>query len=200
MVFVIIKKGAYMKTGLSYEMKEEFLSKAFAYLVEHGLEDTHVRALGKEVCSNYSSLYRYFDDKDDCLVEAVKFGLEKVSDALFSFALKNFSDFDVFFCTLLDEVKKYQPQLRTIYQMVASPVYGDKIRATKVEFEKFYTNQINKLAEMLGCDTDTFAPFVYNTVSIILSYVLWDSREIAEVQLKDLRNTIEIRFRPDKHE
>lgn len=175
-------------------MQEEILSKAFAYLVEHGLENTSVRALGNQMCSNYSSLYRYFDDKDDCLVEAVKFGLEKITDALFSFVFKNFTDFDTLFGSLLDEVKKYQPQLRAVYQMVASPVYGDKIRAMKVEFDNFYGNQINKLAEMLGCNVDTLMLFAYNIMAIVVSYVLWDIREIAEAQLKDLRNLIEIRL------
>ena len=188
-----------MKKGLSYKMQEEILSKAFAHLVEHGLENTSVRALGNQVCSNYSSLYRYFDDKDDCLVEAVKFGLEKITDALFSFVFNNITDFDTLFGALLDEVKKYQPQLRAVYQMVASPAYGDKIRAIKVEFDKFYDAQVNKLAETLGCDADAFALFAYNTITIVISYVLWDVREIAEVQLKDLRNMIEIRIEQNKH-
>lgn len=77
-----------MKPGLSYEEREEILGRAFDYLVETGLEKVAIRALGKRMFKScYSTLYTYFDKKEDCLIEAARYGLKKVTDALSAFAV-----------------------------------------------------------------------------------------------------------------
>lgn len=181
-----------MRTGLDYGVKEEILSNAFAYLAKTGLEQVSVRELGKCLRGgSFSTLYTYFDDKDDCLVEVTRYGLYMVSEQLFSYARKHFKDLDALFGGLLDEVDQWSPHLRFIYQIAASPVYGAKIRAMDAEAEAAYAKEIQKLADIAGCGAQEITPVIYNIIAVILGYVIWESRALAETQLRDLRGILE---------
>ena len=151
-----IKEGGNMKPGLSYEEREEILGRAFDYLVETGLEKVAIRALGKRMFKScYSTLYTYFDKKEDCLIEAARYGLKKGT---------------VCFCGLglLTE-----------------------------EAANANAEGIQKLSVILNCDAGLLTPLVYNLIAIILGYALWDSRDIAEVQLRDLHRMMKDRLWPE---
>ena len=188
-----------MKTGLDGKMREEILSNAFAYLTETGLEQVNVRNLGKCLRGgSFSTLYTYFDDKDDCLIESTRYGLHMVSDFLFSYARKHFKNLDVMFHGLLNEVDKWKPALRFIYQMAASPVYGAKIRAMDEDAVIVYAKEIQKLADIAGCGAKEITPVIYNIIAVILGYVIWDNRALAETQMQALQRILEQRLRTEK--
>lgn len=184
-----------MRTGLKKELKEEILGNAFAYLVKTGLERVSVRELGKCLRGgSFSTLYTYFDDKDDCLIEATRYGLYIVSGRIFAFARENFMDLDVLFAGLLDEVDKWKADLRFVYQMAVSPVYGEKTRAMNEEGERANAEEIQKLADIAGCSAEEITSVIYNIIAVILGYVIWDSRALAEAQMRDLQCTLERRL------
>lgn len=177
-----------MKTGLDGKMREEILRNAFTYLSETGLEQVNVRELGKRLRGgSFSTLYTYFDDKDDCLVEATRYGLQMVSERLFSYARKHFTDLDVLFSGLLDEVDKWKPALRFIYQIAASPVYGVRIRAMDGDAVSAYAKEIQKMADIAGCSAQAITPVIYNIIAVILGYVIWGNRPLAETQMQGLK-------------
>lgn len=177
-----------MRTGLDDRVREEILSNAFAYLTETGLEQVNVRELGKRLRGgSFSTLYTYFDDKDDCLVEATRYGLQMVSERLFSYAQKHFTELDVLFGGLLDEVDKWKPALRFIYQIAASPVYGVKIRAMDGDAVNAYAKEIQKMAAIAGSSAQAITPVIYNIIAVILGYVIWGNRPLAETQMQGLK-------------
>lgn len=94
-------------------------------------------------------------------------------------------------------MKKYQPQLRAIYQIAASPNYGPQIREFTEEAANANAEGIQKLSVILNCDAGLLTPLVYNLIAIILGYALWDSRDIAEVQLRDLHRMMKDRLWPE---
>ena len=188
-----------MRTGLDDRVREEILSNAFAYLTETGLEQVNVRNLGKCLRGgSFSTLYTYFDDKDDCLVEATRYGLYMVSEQLFSYAQKHFTELDVLFGSLLDEVDKWKPALRFIYQIAASPVYGVRIRAMDGDAVSAYAKEIQKMADIAGCSAQAITPVIYNIIAVILGYVIWGNRPLAETQMRDLQHILEQRIKMGK--
>ena len=84
----------------------------------------------------------------------------------------------------LDEIAKYKDELRFIYQMAASPVYGNELRAKGADLNVIYDKYAHKLASAMRCNERALRPLVYLFVSTVLDYVIWDEREKTQLQLE----------------
>ena len=164
------------KNGLS--------AKIFPYLVKHGLENITIRELCRSTGIVQGTLYYWFKDKTSIVCEAAQYGLKTVTDEIFEYVFASLNDLRGFFSNCLDEISKYTKELRFIYQLAASPVYGEKIRADGKELNFIYDKYTRKLSAMLGCDEQTLKPLVYLFISAVLDYVIWDEKEKSQMQLE----------------
>ena len=164
--------------------KNMFLEKVFPVLVEQGLENITIRELCKETRIVQGTLYYWFKDKTSIVCEAAQYGLKMVTDEIFEYVFASLSDLRSFFSNCLDEVSKYKKELRFVYQLAASPVYGEKIRATGKEFNLIYDKYTRRLSALLNCKEQTLKPLVYLFISAVLDYVIWDEKEKSQMQLE----------------
>ena len=113
----------------TYQIDEDgILDSTFNYLVKHGLENITIRELCKGTGIAQGSIYYWFSNKHDLICEATEYGLIKVVDKIFLYVFSNMENLRKFFDECLSEIDKYKNELRFIYQMAASPVYGVKVR------------------------------------------------------------------------
>lgn len=164
--------------------KNAFLERLFPVLVEHGLENITIRELCKETRIVQGSLYYWFKDKTSIVCEAAEYGLKTVTDQIFAYVFASLNDLRGFFSSCLDEIGKYQKELRFVYQLAASPVYGKRIRETGKELDLIYDQYTHKLSALLNCDEQTLQPLVYLFISAVLDYVIWDEKEKSQMQLE----------------
>ena len=172
-------------------VKEEFVKNAFEYLVQNGLENASVRDLCKAIAISSGSLYYWFDGKDDIYINAAVYGLSKVTYILFDFAFNAMHDVKNFFDTALEEIDKYKMELRFIYQVATSPVYGDRMRMSADELHTTYSKYIAQLSELLGCSQETLRPIVFMFISVILDYVVWEDYKVSKMQLEYLNKVLD---------
>ena len=170
----------------SYETvtENELLEKVFPFLVERGLENITIRELCKGTGLVQGSLYYWFGDKTTIVCEATEYGLKKVTDEIFRYVFSNLDHLRDFFDGCLDEVGKYTKELRFVYQMAASPVYGERIRSAGKDFNAIYDDYIQKLASHLKYDQELLRPLVYLFISAVLDYVIWEEKEKSQMQLE----------------
>lgn len=88
-----------------------------------------------------------------------------------------------FFDECLSEINKHKNELRFIYQMAASPVYGGKIRGKGQDLNLIYDKYVEMLALRLQCNTQELKPLVYLFISAVLDYVVWEDTENMQMQL-----------------
>ena len=81
-------------------------------------------------------------------------------------------------------------ELRAVYQVATSPVYGDRMREAAENLQPVYHKYIKKLSELTCCSEELLLPTVFNFISVILDYAVWNDRPVTELQLKDIYNTI----------
>lgn len=163
--------------------EKEVLDKVFSFLVKQGLESASIREICKGTGIVQGSLYYWFDDKTAIICEATEYGLKKVTDEIFEYVFTSIDDLPKFFNECLDKISSYQKELRFVYQMEASPKYGDMIRKDGRDFKLMYDTYAQKLAQRLDFDIDKVKPIVYLLVSAILDYAVWDDRENSQTQL-----------------
>lgn len=171
--------GTYQTTD-----KSELSEKVFPYLVKLGLENISIRELCKGTGIAQGSLYYWFNDKTNIVCETTEWGLKKVTDEIFDYVFASLDDLRGFFSNCIDEISKYKKELCFVYQLAASPVYGEKMRADGKELNFIYDKYIHRLSERLNCDEQTLRPLVYLFISAVLNYVIWDEREKVQTQLE----------------
>lgn len=163
--------------------EDELLDMVFSFLVKQGLESASIREICRGTGIAQGSLYYWFADKTTIICEATEHGLKKVTDEIFEEVLSNIDDLSGFFDTCLEKINPYKDELRFIYQMVASPKYGERLRKDGKYFKSMYDKYAIMLAERLRYDVNKVKPIVHLLVSAILDYAVWDDKETSQKEI-----------------
>lgn len=172
-----------MKDSAERAEKTELLDKLFSYLAHRGLENITIREMCKGTGVVQGTLYYWFGDKTTIICECAEYGIQKVTDEIFKYVFANMQDLKRFFSVCLDAIDAYKTELRFMYQMAASPVYGAGIRAKAGHYTVTYDKYAAELANKLQCDAQTLRPLVRLFVSAVLDYVIWEERDATQMQL-----------------
>ena len=163
---------------------DEILALSFKYMTEHGLENTSIRDLANETGMSLGSIYYWFEDKDDFIINSVKFGLMKSSAKIFTEASERINDFENFITRVMAVVKSEQQSLRLVYQAATSPTFGDRIRKNAEPLNNTYAEYIQLVSKSIGAPFEEIRPLVFMFIATILDYVVWDDYEFSKSQLE----------------
>lgn len=179
-----------MRSATYQVNEEEILDKLFGFIVKHGLENITIREMCKGTGIALGSIYYWFNGKDELICEVTEYGLKKVIDSVFDYVYGNVDDLESFFDNCLSEIGKHKDELRFIYQMAASPVYGSNVREHSRQCDSMYEKYTDKLAETFGCDANELKPLVYMFISTVLDYIIWEDEEKSKLQLKFIKGSL----------
>lgn len=168
------------------DKRKAIIATTWDYLLKTGLSNASIGELCKETKLAQSSLYYWFENKDDIWIAAGKYGLSKVVDALFAFTLNHTDDVRGYFDTLLFEVEKYKYELRLALQITTSPVFGERMREKSKDFRLLYERYAEKIIAVLGCTYDQAEYFIYTIIASVIDYAIWDDREKTQMLLENL--------------
>lgn len=168
------------------DKRKAIIATTWDYLLKTGLSNASIGELCKETKLAQSSLYYWFENKDDIWIAAGKYGLSKVVDALFAFTLNHTDDVRGYFDTLLFEVEKYKYELRLALQITTSPVFGERMREKSKDFRLLYERYAEKIIAVFGCTYDQAEYFIYTIIASVIDYAIWDDREKTQMLLENL--------------
>lgn len=169
---------------------EQFVKEIFNYVTTNGLENTSIRDICRDTGMSTGSLYYRFKSKEGMVISVGTYGLNKVADELFSYALSTIAELKVFFDSFLGIVKTKQPELRAVYQIATSPVYGESMRKMAETLNIRYEKYIERLSDVLKISKEELTPIVFMIISVMLDYVVWDDYKIAQLQMNTLYNIL----------
>ena len=168
------------------DKKKAIIVTTWEYLLKTGLGNASIGELCKETKLAQSSLYYWFENKDDIWIAAGKYGLSKVVDALFDFTLNHTDNVRKYFDTLLDEVEKYKYELRLALQITTSPVFGERMREKSKDFRILYERYAEKIIGIFGCTPHQAEVFIYTIIACVIDYAIWDDGEKTQMLLDNL--------------
>lgn len=168
------------------DRKKEIIRITWQYLLTTGLAHSSIGELCRETKLAQSSLYHWFENKDDIWISAGKYGLSKIVDALFAFTLNHTEDVRKYFDTLLDEIEKYKYELRLAIQITTSPVFGERMRDKAKDFRLLYEKYAEKIMDIFGCTHHQAEVFIYTIIASVIDYAIWDDREKTQMLLENL--------------
>ena len=170
--------------------KDAVLKKCFECLVETGIEGASINNFSSATGMASSSLYYWFKDKDEILLDATEYGLRKILEKLFVYADKHIDNIDEFCEGFPKLVEKQSAALRFVLQVAASPKYGSL--AVEISDKKLdlYDDYAKKLAEHMNLPFERIRLIVDLVVSIVIDVVIWKEWNKFSAELKYIFNDL----------
>ena len=180
-----------MRNPAEREIKKDIvLQQCFECLTEKGIESITIKDFSAATGMAMSSIYYWFDDKDEIVLDAVEWGLHKNIDEIFDYAFKHTDDL-IQLCNGIKKLaQKNKKYFRLIFQITTSPRYGESVREFSSKLEYEYKRYTETLAEKLNMNFDKLYPFVNLFISVFVDCVMWDSWKKFDMEIQTILKSI----------
>lgn len=168
------------------QQRDIIVRQCLECLAEKGLENVSTRDFSDVTGMTASSLYYWFKNKDEIVIETTKYGLGLVVSDLLDYAAKNLMDVTLNYEIFLEFISKYSSILRVVLQVACSPQYGDRVKSYVNDISSLYSIATEKIAKNLNVTCDGLRPIVDFYVSAIVDYTIWDDEEKIKRELKTI--------------
>ncbi len=172
------------------DKKKMIIKTTWEYLLRKGLSNASIGDLCKEEDLSQSSLYYWFENKDEIWISAGKYGLSETVDAFLEYTMNHVDKIRVYFDTILDEAEKYKYELRLAIQITTSPVYGERMRDKSKSFRLLYNRYAEELIKIFGCSESQAETFIYSIIAYVIDYAIWNDREKTQMLLENLYDRV----------
>ncbi|MGN0039280.1 MAG: TetR/AcrR family transcriptional regulator [Coriobacteriales bacterium] len=169
------------------------MEACFTCYAEHGLSGTGIKALARECDCSTATLYTYFDNLDDLIVQSTEHCMSKVEDEFMARAPKSAAELERYidetpYWTAEQHGKKY----RLMYQVYTHPKYREYGKAFFEGVNKRYAEYAEELSSALGIPADTLTALIFIFVRACVHYALFEDEYYLKAQLSVLKRGIEL--------
>lgn len=171
--------------------KEEIMEKCFDCYAEHGLGNVGIKALGKACGIASGSLYTYFDDLDDLIVQSTAYVMSKVEDDFMSIAPRSADEVAKF----IDEVpywtaQKHGKKYRLMYQVYTNPKYIEEGKKFFDGVNERYTEYAKELEPKIGISHTMITPLIFILIRACVHYAMFEDEYYLNSQIDVLKKAI----------
>lgn len=171
--------------------KEEIMQKCFDCWTGYGLGNVGITRLAKACGMATGSLYTYFEDMDDLVVQCTEYCMSKVEDDFMAKAPSGVEDLTRFinevpYWTAKEHGKKY----RFMYQVYTNPKY---VAYGKKFFEgvnRRYAEYASMLAPSLGMPNEDLVALIFILVRACVHYALFEDEYYLNAQISIVKKAI----------
>lgn len=176
---------------LHLERKEEIMRKCFECYAEYGLGNVGIKALGKACGISSGSLYTYFTDLDDLIVQTTEYCMSKVEDEFMAKAPTDVEDIGRFieeipYWTAREHGKKY----RLMYQVYTNPKYIEQGKRFFKGVNERYTEYAKLLEPKLGIPYMTIVSLIFILVRACVHFAMFEDEYYLKAQIDIVKQTV----------
>ena len=171
----------------------EIMENCFDCYAENGLNSVGVKAISKACNCNVASLYQYFDNLDDIIIQSTEYCMMKVEDEFMAKAPTNAEDLWRF----IDEIpywtaKKHGKKYRLMYQVYTHPKYREYGQKFFKGVDERYTEYAKSLEPKLGIPHEKITPLIYILIRACVHYALFEDEFYLKSQIEVLKESLEL--------
>lgn len=173
--------------------KVEIMEKCYDCYAEYGFGNIGIKDLGRACGIASGSLYTYFDDLDDLVVQATEHCMSKVEDDFMAHAPKDVHDLSRF----IDEIpywtaKNHGKKYRLMYQIYTNPKYIEHGKKFFEGVNQRYTEYAKLLEPKIGMDHTTIVSLIFIFVRACVHYALFEDEYYLKTQMSVLKQTLQM--------
>ena len=173
--------------------KNELMEKCYECYAEYGLGAVGIKGLAEACGCTSASLYTYFTDLDDLIIQSTEHCMSKVED---DFMAKAPSDV-VELWRFIEEIpywtaEKHGKKYRLMYQVYTHPKYREYGKKFFAGVDKRYTEYAKSLEGKLGIPYEKLTPLIFILVRACVHYALFEDEFYLKSQIAVLKETLEL--------
>ena len=173
--------------------KIEIMEKCFECYAEYGFTSISINAIAKASGYNVSSLYQYFNNLDDLIIQSTEYCMSKVEDEFMAKAPTNIEDL----WTFIDEIpywtaEKHGKKYRLMYQIYTHPKYREYGQKFFKGVDKRYTEYAKSLEPKLGIPYEKLTPLIFILIRASVHFALFEDEFYLKSQIEVLKETLEL--------
>lgn len=175
------------------EKKKMIMEACFECYSENGLYGTGIDALAKACGVSKSSLYTYFKDVDDLIIQSTEYCMSKVEDDFMKKSPMNMQDVDRF----IDEIpywtaKKHGKKYRLMYQVYTHPKYNEHGKKFFQGVNERYTEYAKQLELRIGISYKIITPMIFILIRACVHYALFEDEYYLKSQTELLKQGVRL--------
>ena len=175
------------------EKRIDIMEKCFDCYAEHGLTEVGVKTIAEACGCNVASLYQYFENLDDIIVQSTEYCMSKVEEDFMAKAPTDVEDLWRF----IDEIpywtaKKHGKKYRLMYQVYTHPKYREYGKRFFAGVDKRYTDYAKSLEEKLGIPYEKLTPLIFILIRACVHYALFEDEFYLNAQIDILKESLEL--------
>lgn len=171
--------------------KVEIMEKCFACYAKYGLNSVGIKAIAKECNCNSATLYQYFDNLDDLIIQSTAYCMGKVEDDFMQKAPTDPKDVMRF----IEEVpywtaKKHGSKYRLMYQVYTHPKYIEHGKKFFEGVNERYTEYAKQLEPKIDIPYTVITPLIFIFVRACVHYALFEDEFYLTSQMEILKQGV----------
>ena len=169
----------------------EIMETTFNCYAENGLSSIGTKAIAKACGCNSATLYQYFDNLDDLIIQSTEYCMSKVEDEFMAKAPTDVEDLWRF----IDEIpywtaKNHGKKYRLMYQIYTHPKYREYGQKFFKGVDERYTEYAQSLEPKLGIPHEKITPLIFILIRACVHYALFEDEFYLKSQIEVLKETL----------
>ena len=173
--------------------KIEIMEKCFECYAENGLTGVGIKAVAEACGCNVASIYQYFENLDDLIIQSTEYCMSKVEDDFMAKAPTDIEELWTFineipYWTATVHGKKY----RLMYQIYTNPKYREYGQKFFAGVDKRYTEYAKFLENKLGIPYQKLTALIFILIRACVHYALFEDEFYLKAQIDVLKESLEL--------
>ena len=173
--------------------KAEIMEKCFNCYAESGLTGVGIKAVAESCGYNVASLYQYFDNLDDLIIQSTEYCMSKVEDEFMAKAPTDTKDVMRF----IEEIpywtaKKHGKKYRLMYQVYTHPKYIEHGKKFFEGVNERYTEYAKQLEPKIGIPYTVITPLIFILVRACVHYAMFEDEYYLKSQMEVLKQAVNL--------
>ena len=169
------------------------METCFDCYAENGFTSVGIKAIAKACDCSVASLYQYFDNLDDLIVQSTEYCMSKVEEEFMAKAPTDVEDLWRF----IDEIpywtaKNHGKKYRLMYQIYTHPKYREYGQRFFKGVDKRYTEYAKSLEPKLGIPHEKLTPLIFILIRACVHYALFEDEFYLKSQIETIKETLEL--------
>ncbi|MDD6101975.1 MAG: TetR/AcrR family transcriptional regulator [Clostridiales bacterium] len=173
--------------------KIEIMEKCFECYADNGLTGIGIKAIADACGCNVASIYQYFENLDDLIIQATEYCMSKVEDDFMAKAPTDVEELwsfinEIPYWTATLHGKKY----RLMYQVYTNPKYREYGQKFFAGVDKRYTEYAKLLEGKLGIPYQKLTALIFILIRACVHYALFEDEFYLKAQINVLKESLEL--------
>lgn len=171
--------------------KIEIMEKCYDCYAEKGLGGIGVKGIAEACGCNPASLYQYFDNLDDLIIQSTAYCMAKVEDDFMAKAPTDPQDVMRF----INEIpywtaEKHGKKYRLMYQVYTHPKYIEYGKKFFEGVNERYTEYAKQLEPKIGIPYTIITPLIFILIRACVHYAMFEDEYYLQSQMSVLKQAV----------